>query len=122
VRAKPGLRLFIAILLAAVVLASCGQSAQANGEEACKLVHRSLVLYRASNPATVNGRSERQEAMRLLRQALPYASIAAGANGAWRPLKYTLGETSQVGEGKLVTALKAQCSPAGENQGEYLPS
>ncbi len=110
-----------AVLLASaggLGLAACGSGANAEGQQACAYVERSLQLYAASvaeqhagNAALAS--SERSQALSELRLALPLAARATNADGTWQPLEATLSESNRVPEANLVTALTAQCQGVG---------
>ncbi|KJF18189.1 MULTISPECIES: hypothetical protein [Acidithrix] len=89
----------------APLLSSCGSSAGTNGTKACQLVNQALLELKA--PITPQ---KNQNALGLLRRALPYAAIAAGSNGDWQPLEATLSETNRVKITNLQSALTAECA------------
>jgi hypothetical protein len=101
-----------AITVSALLLSACGQSAGALGHEACIDVAKSLSLYADSfkthNPAASS--RDQAKALDLLRTALRPAALAGSSDGDWQALMTTLSESNRVPEGKLVTALSAQCA------------
>ena len=105
-------RLLLVCLGLTITLASCGSSASANGEKACVLVNRSLAILAQSHTPSATDAPVQQRALGLLRQALPYAAIAAGSNGNFQPLEATLSESNRVDIQDLKTALTAECASA----------
>jgi hypothetical protein len=57
----------------------------------------------------------KQEAAEQLRDALPLAAQANSDDGSWNSLMTTISESSDVDEGHLLPALKAQCVVADAN-------
>ncbi len=114
--------LFLAVPLSGLLLTSCGASAGKNAASACALVNKSIHLYESSVQATgTTGTRLQGQALELLRQALPFAAIAAGANGQYQALQITLSESSRVPERLLLVALKAQCAPGANQLKEFVP-
>ena len=108
VRTRAGLAL-LSLAGLALGASACGASATANGTQACKLVRESLSISAKGSSAAAQ-----QRALELLRQALPLAAIAAGANGNWQPLEATLSESNRVPITRLRSALSAECAPGNE--------
>ena len=106
--ARGGKRYAIVALLIAVTATSCGASAASNGTKACNFVNQGLAIY-AKNHANT------QQALDEIRQALPFAAIAAGTDGSWQPLEATLSETNRVPLNDLVSALSQECQGGGGN-------
>ncbi len=113
-------------LLSALTLTACAESnATDYATQACDHVERSLTLYgkAASNPDPAGASSERTEALKELRNALPLASLAASDSGRWQALEFTIGEFTRVDEGHLIHALSEQCQAALPGQsGSSYPS
>ncbi|MDA8197269.1 MAG: hypothetical protein M0019_08720 [Actinomycetota bacterium] len=106
--AKPRVKFAITALAIAFTASSCGASAASNGTKACGYVNRGLSIY-AKNHANAS------QALNEIRQALPYAAIAAGTDGSWQPLEATLSETNRVPLSDLTSALSQECQGGGGN-------
>ncbi|MDA8276862.1 MAG: hypothetical protein M0Z45_01495 [Actinomycetota bacterium] len=105
---RGGIKYTIAVLVVAVTASSCGASASSNGAKACGLVNKGLSIYAKNH-------SNSQQALNLIREALPFAAIAAGTDGSWQPLEATLSETNRVPLSNLVSALSQECQGGGGN-------
>jgi hypothetical protein len=105
--------------LLGVLLGGCG-SGPSGGvlvQEACAHVERSLTLYhRSTHEDGAAARRAQAAALVQLRDALRPAALAGSAGGQSQALQATLSESSRVPEGRLVTALSAQC-PTGASAG-----
>ena len=106
------LRLLLVCLGLTIILVSCGSSASANGEKACVLVNKSLAILAQLKAQSSSNAPGQQRALGLLRQALPYAAIAAGSDGNFQPLEATLSESNRVNIQDLRTALTSECASA----------
>lgn len=97
-----------------VVLAGCSGNADAQAKQACQHVERSLHLYASATAEPDPGAAARarEQALVELRTAQPLASVAAAGSGQWEALRTTLGESPNVDEGRLVTALTQECQSA----------
>ncbi|WP_298207996.1 hypothetical protein [Ferrimicrobium sp.] len=109
------------LVLASVLLSSCGASATAEADQACTLVHKSIQIYDSAQTAdSAKARAELARAELLLAEAVSPANLAASTDSYWQPLAGTLAESNQLPESRLVIALRAQCAPSATNQGEYV--
>lgn len=113
---RRGGRLASALATAAILgggLSACGSGGASLAQRACADVNRSIALYRTSK-AEPPGKAARtkQRALVELRHALRPAALAGSAGGEYQALKTTLSESSRVPEGKLISALTAQCAAA----------
>jgi hypothetical protein len=110
--------------ICAVSLTSCGRSSGQYAEKACSYVNRSIVIYKAAekdvSKATIIKKDE--EALLLLRKALPLAALAAGTNGAWQALQATLSESNRVPESRLIGALSQQCATNSQYANVNIPA
>ncbi len=116
-----GVRLAL-VAASAALLSACAPSATQNAKTACGYVKASIAEYEAS---VANGggpiKSLQASALEKLREALPYAAIAAGSDGNYQALQITLSESSRVPEARLIPALKSQCSSGPYDQSQYVP-
>ncbi len=114
--------IFVGSLFAAsILLSACGASASSDATRACVLVHRSIRLYEAAKSVTkTQAHADLARAERLLAEAVSPANLAASTNTYWQALAGTLAEAQQLPESRLVVSLKAQCSAASANEGEYV--
>ena len=89
-----GVRLAL-VAASAALLSACAPSATQNAKTACGYVKASIAEYEAS---VANGggpiKSLQASALEKLREALPYAAIAAGSDGNYQALQITLSESS----------------------------
>lgn len=122
---------FLALLLfiSGVFLSSCGASAGTNAKKACSIVNNSLVTYRTatSEADPTQSSKDKAKALTMLRNALPFAAIAAGSNLEYQALQATLSESNRVPEKLLVNALTRECrqilpsAPGQQVPGGYVP-
>ena len=114
-------RLVAALATVAVLgsgLSACGSGGASLVQRACADVNRSIALYRASKAeAPATAARTQQRALVELRHALRPAALAGSAGGEYQALKTTLSESSRVPEGKLISALSAQCAAATSGSG-----
>lgn len=109
------------LVLAGILLTSCGASATAEATQACVLVHRSIQIYDHSRSAHgAQARSDLARAEMLLARAVAPANLAASTDSYWQALAGTLAEARQLPESHLIGSLRAQCAPGATNQGEYV--
>jgi hypothetical protein len=104
-----------ALLTAALLLGGCGQDGgSALARQACGHVERSLKLYAEAqkSPDASVALTDVSQAYAQLRAALPLAALATSGDGQWVALETTLTESSRVGEGYLVSALRRECAVA----------
>ncbi len=110
------------VAASAALLSACAPSATQNAKTACGYVKASIAEYEAS---ISNGggpiKPLQASALEKLREALPYAAIAAGSDGNYQALQITLSESSRVPEARLIPALKSQCSSGPLDQSQYVP-
>lgn len=109
-RRRPYSAIFISIC--ALALSACGRSSGQYASQACGLVNRSISIYdqAAKDPGGKGSAAKEDEALTLLRKALPLAALAAGTNGVWQALQATLSESNRVPESRLIGALSQQCA------------
>jgi hypothetical protein len=105
-----------ALVLASVVLSSCGSNgAVADARASCALVKRALAIqFRSEAPdltaarrATLQG-----QAMSELLKATPSAADATSLDGGWNPLMTTINESERVPLKDLVPSLTRLCKVA----------
>ncbi len=104
-----------ACVLVVVLLAGCGdQNGVALARQACADVRLSLRLYEQSLRDTrpAQAASDRSMAVAELEEAVQPAAQATSANAEWNPLMTTIREVDGTNEGRLVSALQAQCALA----------
>jgi hypothetical protein len=106
----------VALVLASVVLASCGTSgAVTDARASCVLVKRAISIQTrseapdlsASERATLEGR-----AMSELLKATPKAADATSIDGSWNALMTTINESERVPLKDLVPSLTRLCRVA----------
>ena len=105
---RGGIKYVVAALVIAATASSCGASAASNGTMACSYVNKGLSIYSKNHANT-------QQALNVIREALPFAAIAAGTDGSWQPLEATLSETNRVPLSDLISALSQECQGGGGN-------
>jgi hypothetical protein len=112
---KP-LRLIVALLVAGIVLSSCGAGgALSDVRTSCRSVHAALVLEKKSEESGLSeaAQSELQaEAMSELLKATPSAAAATSLDGSWNPLMTTINEAERVPINFLAPALSRLCQVA----------
>lgn len=110
------LRLLAPLLLAGVVLSSCGAGgAVTDARQSCKNVLAALTLQRESDaPGITPGEKSRLQgkAMSELLQATPMAAEATSQDGSWNPLMTTINEAERVPLQDLAPALTRLCRVA----------
>ena len=106
----------VALVLASVVLSSCGTSgAVTDARASCVLVKRALVIQTqseaphlsAARRAALEGR-----AMSELLKATPKAADATSIDGSWNALMTTINESERVPLKNLVPSLTRLCKVA----------
>ncbi len=108
--------------VAGLGLAGCGSGAQAQAEQACSYVQKSLELL--AKAESLQGRDPKASADYYARataelgKGLQPATLAAASEGNFAPLATTISEGSRVPEFRLVKALEAECAAVGRG---YLP-
>jgi len=110
-----------AIGISALISSGCThQSGLGLARQACSEVQASISSYEAGIHATKRSIMARdlKRANDELQAAEPLAAAATSADGQWNALMTTLSEIGQVDEGRLITALRAQCAVADSNQPE----
>ena len=114
---------FAALVLASVVLSSCGTSgAVTDARASCVLVKRAIALQTQSEApsltsnqrATLEGR-----AMSELLKATPAAANATSLDGSWNALMTTINESERVPLKDLVPSLTRLCKVA-DSSSPYL--
>lgn len=121
--------LIVPLVCGGLILSACGSSAGANAKKSCKIVDSAIASYTSAKAASNSPLSQAQKIkeLSLLRNALPYAAIAAGSNLEYQALQATLSETNRVPERLLVSALTRECrqilpkNPSQQVPGGYVP-
>jgi hypothetical protein len=105
-----------ALVLASVVLSSCGSNgAVADARASCVLVKRALAIQASSEAPNVSAgrRAALQgQAMSELLKATPKAADATSLDGGWNPLMTTINESERVPLQDLVPSLTRLCKVA----------
>jgi hypothetical protein len=105
-----------ALVLASVVLSSCGSNgAVADARASCELVKRALAIQASSEaPNLTAGRRAtlQGQAMSELLKATPKAADATSLDGGWNPLMTTINESERVPLQDLVPSLTRLCKVA----------
>jgi hypothetical protein len=112
-----------ALVLASVVLASCGTSgAVTDARASCVLVKRAIALEKQSEAPSL-GAAQRTtlegEAMSALLRATPKAADATSIDGSWNALMTTINESERVPLKSLVPSLTRLCNVA-DSRSPYL--
>jgi hypothetical protein len=112
-------RLFVpltALVLASVVLSSCGTNgAVADARASCVLVKRALTLQSESEAPSLTAtrrNSLEGQAMSELLKATPKAADATSIDGSWNALMTTINESERVPLKNLVPSLTRLCKVA----------
>jgi hypothetical protein len=112
-----------ALVLASVVLSSCGTNgAVADARASCVLVKRAIALQSQSQaPALTTARRNALEgqAMSELLKATPKAADATSIDGSWNALMTTINESERVPLKNLVPSLTRLCKVA-DSSSPYL--
>jgi hypothetical protein len=112
-----------ALVLASVVLASCGTSgAVTDARASCVLVKRALVIQtrsEASNLTAAQRAALEGQAMSELLKATPKAADATSIDGSWNALMTTINESERVPLKNLVPSLTRLCKVA-DSSSPYL--
>jgi hypothetical protein len=105
-----------ALVLASVVLSSCGTNgAVADARASCVLVKRAIALQSQSEaPALTTARRSALDAkaMSELLKATPKAADATSIDGSWNALMTTINESERVPLKNLVPSLTRLCKVA----------
>jgi hypothetical protein len=105
-----------ALVLASVVLSSCGSNgAVADARASCVLVKRALAIQASSEAPNLSaGRRAalKGQAMSELLKATPKAADATSLDGGWNPLMTTINESERVPLQDLVPSLTRLCKVA----------
>jgi hypothetical protein len=114
---------FAALVLASVVLSSCGTSgAVTDARASCVLVKRAITLQTQSEaPSLSSAQRARLEgrAMSELLKATPAAANATSLDGSWNALMTTINESERVPLKNLVPSLTRLCKVA-DSSSPYL--
>ena len=112
-----------ALVLASVVLSSCGTNgAVADARRSCVLVKRALAIQTQSEAPslTANRRAALEgRAMSELLKATPSAADATSLDGSWNALMTTINESERVPLKNLVPSLTRLCKVA-DSSSPYL--
>jgi hypothetical protein len=113
----------IALIVASVVLSSCGTSgAVTDARASCVLVKRAIVIQTQSEAPTlsVHRRAVLEgRAMSELLKATPSAADATSLDGSWNALMTTINESERVPLKDLVPSLTRLCKVA-DSSSPYL--
>lgn len=112
-----------ALVLASVVLSSCGTSgAVTDARASCVLVKRALVIQTRSEAANLTPAQRAAlegRAMSELLKATPAAADATSIDGSWNALMTTINESERVPLKNLVPSLTRLCKVA-DSSSPYL--
>ena len=105
-----------ALVLASVVLSSCGTNgAVADARASCVLVKRALTIQTQSETPTLSAAQRAAlegRAMSELLKATPMAADATSIDGSWNALMTTINESERVPLKNLVPSLTRLCRVA----------
>ena len=107
---------FSALVLASVILSSCGtNSAVADARASCVLVKRAITIQTQSEAPTLSSAQRTAlegRAMSELLKATPKAADATSIDGSWNALMTTINESERVPLVNLVPSLTRLCKVA----------
>jgi len=105
-----------ALVVASVVLSSCGTSgAVTDARASCVLVKRAIVIQTQSEAPTISAHRRavlEGRAMSELLKATPSAADATSLDGSWNALMTTINESERVPLKNLVPSLTRLCKVA----------
>jgi hypothetical protein len=112
-----------ALVLASVVLSSCGTSgALSDARASCVLVKRAIAIQMQSEAPSLSAARRtalEAQAMSELLKATPKAADATSIDGSWNALMTTINESERVPLKNLVPSLKRLCLVA-DSSSPYL--
>jgi hypothetical protein len=112
-----------ALVVASVVLSSCGTSgAVTDARASCVLVKRAIVIQTQSEAPTISAHRRavlEGRAMSELLKATPSAADATSLDGSWNALMTTINESERVPLKDLVPSLTRLCKVA-DSSSPYL--
>lgn len=115
-RLAPRLFFLAPLLVAGVVLSSCGSGgAVSDARTSCKSVRAALALEKQSEQAGLTSAQQSKlqaQAMSDLLKATQPAADATSLDGSWNPLMTTINEAERVPLSNLVPALTRLCKVA----------